>query len=148
MTSSNLSLHLCSRARFREAYNSIAARAPRAVDCASPSRALAAAADALAAAANAEDDDRFASACASRLVLVVVLSRVDDDDDEDDDDEDGSSTSTSPRARRRMVSTTTTTTTRLALERCASMCGVSPSPPSRARRARERGSTNRREETA
>jgi hypothetical protein len=145
MTSSNLSLHLCSRARFREAYSSIAARAPRAVDCASPSRALAAAADALAAAANAEDDDRFASARASRLVLVVVvLSRVDDDED-DEDDEDGSSTSTSPRARRRMVSTTTT---RLALERCASMCGVSPSPPSRARRARERGSTNRREETA
>jgi hypothetical protein len=145
MTSSNLSLHLCSRARFREAYSSIAARAPRAVDCASPSRALAAAADALAAAANAEDDDRFASACASRLVLVVVvLSRVDDDED-DEDDEDGSSTSTSPRARRRMVSTTTT---RLALERCASMCGVSPSPPSRARRARERGSTRRREETA
>ena len=144
MTSSNLSLHLCSRARFREAYNSIAARAPRAVDCASPSRALAAAADALAAAANAEDDDRFASACASRLgVVVLLLSRVDDEDDED-----GSSTSTSPRARRRMVSTTTTTTTRLALERCASMCGVSPSPPSRARRARERGSTNRREETA
>jgi len=145
MTSSNLSLHLCSRARFREAYSSIAARAPRAVDCASPSRALAAAADALAAAANAEDDDRFASARASRLVLVVVvLSRVDDDED-DEDDEDGSSTSTSPRARRRMVSTTTT---RLALERCASMCGVSPTPPSRARRARERGSTNRREETA